>query len=144
MKSGMPPPTDSMRELMKMTKKMMGDFTVSCVACSTDTCVSCMDDRSLTALVVSQVRLLCFGEDVSRFRCSRCYWSTKPCTNPSCPNEVGVPTKRCGDCHIDRYCSVECQAAAYLDHIGRCKKIVAKRDAAAVAAAAKSDDGESE
>ena len=55
------------------------------------------------------------------------YWSTKPCTNPTCPNEVGVPTKRCGGCHLDRYCSVECQAAAYPDHVARCLKIQAKR-----------------
>jgi len=58
------------------------------------------------------------------------YWSTKPCTNPSCQNEVGVPTKRCGGCHLDRYCSVECQAAAYPAHAARCQKIQAKRAAA--------------
>ena len=60
------------------------------------------------------------------FRCSSCYWSAKPCTNPTCPNEVGIPTKRCGGCHLDRYCSVECQAAAYPDHIQKCEKIQAK------------------
>ena len=58
------------------------------------------------------------------------YWSTKPCTNLSCPNEVGVPTKRCGGCHLDRYCSIECQAAAYPSHVARCHKIQAKRAAA--------------
>ena len=35
------------------------------------------------------------------------YWSTKPCTNPTCPNEVGVPTS-----------------------VARCQKIQAKRAAA--------------
>ena len=67
----------------------------------------------------------------SQYRCSRCYWSTKPCTNPSCPNEVGVPTKRCGGCHIDRYCSIKCQLAAYPTHVKRCQKIQEKRAAVA-------------
>lgn len=59
--------------------------------------------------------------------CAFCHWSSKPCTNPSCPNEIGVPTKRCGGCRIDRYCSVECQAEAHPHHEARCKKIQEKR-----------------
>ena len=38
-------------------------------------------------------------------------------------------TKRCGGCHLDRYCSVECQTAMYPDHVGRCKRIQNKRAA---------------
>jgi hypothetical protein len=111
-----------------------------CSTCKVCCCTTCMDDSAMESAARAMVSMLVAGSIKPAYQCSRCYWSAKPCTNPSCPNEVGVPTKRCGDCHIDRYCSVECQAAAYPDHIGRCKKIVAKRDAAA----AKSGGGEME
>ena len=52
------------------------------------------------------------------------------CTNLNCPNAIGVSTKRCSGCHLDRYCSVECQAAAYPAHEAWCKQIQAKRAAA--------------
>ena len=136
MKLGLPPPTDSMRKLMKMIKTIVRDAIIVCDTCPTHTCVSCMDDRSLTSVAVSLVRSVSLGEATSYFQCSRCYWSTKPCTNPSCPNDIGVPTKRCGACHIDRYCSVECQAAAYPAHVNRCNKIQATRVAFAAAATA--------
>ena len=52
----------------------------------------------------------------------RDYLSVKICTNYTCPNEVGkVKTFRCGDCRKSRYCSVECQAAAYPDHKQICQ-----------------------
>ena len=52
----------------------------------------------------------------------RDYLSTKICTSYTCPNEEGkVKTFRCGDCRNSRYCSVECQAAAYPDHKDICK-----------------------
>ena len=99
-----------------------------CKECTRDICVDCCLESTL-------------GDGEFDIRpdglwalCPPCaeekYWSTKPCTNPSCPNEVGVPTKRCGGCHLDRYCSVECQAAVYPSHIARCLKIQAKRAAA--------------
>ena len=66
------------------------------------------------------------GVGARNFLCDPCYWSSKPCTNASCPNEVGVPTRRCGRCRISRYCSVECQAAAYPGHVDRCKEVCAR------------------
>ena len=125
-----------------MAKKLMGDSTAACVTCPTHTCVSCMDDRSLISMVVSLVRSFYLGETTSQFECSHCYWSTKPCTNPTCPNEVGVPTKRCGGCHLDRYCSVECQLAAYPAHVNRCSRIQEKRAAFAAAAAQVEKEGQ--
>ena len=84
-------------------------------------CIACLDDVSMERWVRY---IFCDEED---FPCNTCYWSSKPCINPNCPNEPGVPTKRCGDCHLARYCSVECQAAAYPAHVGRCQKIKEKR-----------------
>ena len=84
-------------------------------------CLGCLDDRSLDSFLR---HILLKGP---KFQCSECYWKTKPCTNPTCPKEAGVPTKRCGGCHLDRYCSVACQAAAYPNHMAKCKKIQAKR-----------------
>jgi len=111
---------------------------VTCGECHSWYCYGCLDDgsaRSLTLGLLDALRKRQLDDAVSLtndFQCSSCYWSAKPCTNPSCPNEnkVGIPTKRCGGCHIDRYCSVECQAAAYPAHLERCQKIQAKRAAA--------------
>eukprot|EP00562_Extubocellulus_spinifer_P001153 CAMPEP_0178476850 /NCGR_PEP_ID=MMETSP0696-20121128/3835_1 /TAXON_ID=265572 /ORGANISM="Extubocellulus spinifer, Strain CCMP396" /LENGTH=245 /DNA_ID=CAMNT_0020104157 /DNA_START=222 /DNA_END=959 /DNA_ORIENTATION=+ len=56
--------------------------------------------------------------------CMPCYWSSKPCTNPDCPNEAGVPTKRCGGCRRSRYCSKECQIAMWPEHKKTCMGVV--------------------
>lgn len=45
--------------------------------------------------------------ELEGFECERCYFSKKPCTTPSCPHEVGVPTKLCVNCRRARYCSKE-------------------------------------
>ena len=56
----------------------------------------------------------CTGTVDSTCTMLRDYLSTKICTSYTCPNEEGkVKTFRCGDCRKSRYCSVECQAAAY-------------------------------
>ena len=86
-------------------------------------CKSCGDVYCPSCITVKE---MCSSED-GGFECSKCYFSRKPCTNPNCPQELGVPTKRCGACHIDRYCSVDCQAAMYPTHVGRCQKIQEKR-----------------
>ena len=100
-----------------------------CDECKLWRCFGCLDERDMNfwAAIALYDRLGSLANGVNSpkdsFRCTTCYWKSKPCTNPSCPNEVGVPTKRCGGCHIDRYCSVECQAAAYPGHVARCEKI---------------------
>ena len=106
-----------------------------CHKCLKTICYECVNEVEIKSLAKNAVTAglraakesIGDGED---FHCSHCYWSAKPCTNPTCPNEVGIPTKRCGGCHLDRYCSVECQAVAYPDHIQKCEKIQAKRAAA--------------
>ena len=99
-----------------------------CSTCKGCICVPCMDDMSMKSVTDAMVSVGTSpaGTVDSLYQCSHCYWSTKPCTNPTCPNEVGVPTKRCGGCHIDRYCSVECQLAAYPAHKKRCEKILCR------------------
>ena len=96
---------------------------LKCQECHHDVCVDCNFKRPGVHVSI--------GSTDFHTICPPCtekkYWSTKPCTNPTCPNEVGVPTKRCGGCHIDRYCSVECQGMAYPAHKGRCLAISAKR-----------------
>lgn len=115
-------------------QNMVGAISV-CSTCKVGSCcTTCMDDRSMESAAGALMSMSVAG--LPGYQCSRCYWSTKPCTNPTCPNEVGVPTKRCGGCHLDRYCSVECQAAAYPAHVNRCNKIQEKRVAFAAAAAA--------
>ena len=99
-----------------------------CQECKRDVCATCN---------IKGARDTSFVIDRNGFHttCPPCtekkYWSAKPCTNPTCPNEVGLPTKRCGGCHLDRYCSVECQGMAYPAHKSRCRAISAKRAAAA-------------
>ena len=114
------------------------DAWACCVECGSCFCYGCLDDKfaeSLAVTIVEGIRLLDSGGDPHSlkelFKCSYCYWKSKPCANPSCPNDIGVPTKRCGGCHLDRYCSVECQAAMYPDHVGRCERIQNKRAAPA-------------
>ena len=99
------------------------DVTVSCTegGCNFVGCFECLDQCSMERCLR---HLFLNGPN---FRCNTCYWSAKPCINPNCPNDPGVPTKRCGNCHLARYCSVECQAAAYPSHVGRCQKIKEKR-----------------
>ena len=66
--------------------------------------------------------------------CQPCYlsylkWSEKPCTNPDCTNEAGmVETKRCGDCHVARYCSKACQSVMRSAHRNECIEIKKKRE----------------
>ena len=114
------------------------DSYATCTSCSASYCYQCLDEERarfvarglLSALTCSSsldASSLC--KPKKKFLCSPCYWSAKPCSNPKCPNKTGVPTKRCGGCHLDRYCSVECQAAAYPDHVGKCQKIQAQRAA---------------
>ena len=104
---------------------------VRCNVCEKDICIRC------NTTDVKREGVMHFDFENNRFHttCPPCtekkYWSAKPCTNPTCPNEVGVPTKRCGGCHIDRCCSVECQGMAFPAHKGRCLAISTKRAAAA-------------
>ena len=100
-----------------------------CITCKRRVCVSCMD---FTEQSHSVRTMLEYGNGIDPhysdgFQCSTCYWASKPCTNPNCPKEVGVPTKRCGGCHLDRYCSVECQTIMHLEHVEKCQKIQEKR-----------------
>ena len=108
------------------------DSMAKCHSCSRVICYEChnFEETKLTAEMLLGTANGIF-EPEKMFHCSFCYWSAKPCTNPNCPNEVDIPTKRCGGCHLDRYCSVECQAAMYPDHVGRCKQIQERRAAAA-------------
>ena len=117
-------------EVAEMIRNADPESIGKCEDCGVSFCFSCMDNRSLQIVSRCFVDAVRNGEDgCELFRCSQCYWSSKPCTNPNCPNEVGIPTKRCGGCHLGRYCSVECQAAAYPEHMRRCHKIQAKRAA---------------
>ena len=106
------------------------DKLASCLSCSRHFCFECVNsselERSAKGFWALETGHSHPGNSFS-FQCSTCYWAAKPCTNPNCPNEVGVQTKRCGGCHIDRYCSVECQAIMYSDHRERCQKIQEKR-----------------
>ena len=107
-------------------------MTVPCNICHRIVCASCTDFTEQKNIIRTMWE--CNNDPdfhyPDGFKCSTCYWSAKPCTNPNCPNEVGIPTKRCGGCHIDRYCSVECQAAMHPKHVERCKTIQAKRASA--------------
>ena len=100
----------------------------TCKDCGIGYCLSCMDDSNLLRCTLNGLYGVMNGMDKTKqFQCYGCYWSAKPCINPNCPNEDGTPTKRCGGCHIDRYCSIECQAEMYPEHMAKCKKIQAKR-----------------
>ena len=99
------------------------DTITACRACKKKFCFECLGPLIRTIFDNGATSFLQTRDPL----CKGCYWSRKPCTNPNCPNGIGVLTKRCGGCHIDRYCSVECQAAVYPDHAARCKMIQAKR-----------------
>ena len=92
-----------------------------CDICEERCCSDCLPRIDIMSLVEKRMN------KEALIKCERCHFATKPCTNPTCPNEEGVPTKRCGDCRRARYCSKECQIAAYLDHQKQCKKIQEKR-----------------
>ena len=137
--------SDQMDAAIQSIRRDTPDKWVACSECNASFCYGCLDDVSARSLMTSWASN---GQDfgaaalsslltqvpgrikgTNRFQCSACYWKSKPCTNPTCPNEIGVQTKRCGGCHIDRYCSVECQAAAYPDHVEKCNRIQDKRAA---------------
>ena len=105
------------------------ELFAKCQRCKQSFCLQCVDERFGRTIASDLLYRTAFGGEflIREGICSFCYWSTKPCTNPNCPKEVGVPTKRCGGCHVDRYCSVECQVAMYPYHAVRCKKIQEKR-----------------
>ena len=132
--------SEVVRDLSTVLRETSGNAIIRCKTstCNFSCCVACADDQT----IASAVKWLFPHAPRSTFKCSRCYWSTKPCTNPTCPNEVGVPTKRCGGCHLDRYCSVECQLAAYPAHVNRCSRIQEKRAAFAAAAAQVEKEGQ--
>jgi len=124
---------DNVAEAALSVKTCSSDAWAACVGCKAHFCIGCLDDESARLFVMSMVsmtRTYSGGVPGNTFKCGHCYWSSKPCTNPNCPNKVGIPTKRCGDCHLDRYCSVECQVAAYPGHVARCQRIHARRAAA--------------
>ena len=82
------------------------------------------------AICMKCVFIRCTSEGTSLRQikiCDYCYYSKKPCANPHCPYEVGVPTKRCGDCRSTRYCSKACQVAMYPSHQKECKSIQEKK-----------------
>ena len=98
------------------------DGMASCSSCRLSICYECLVKKEAKRMMQSFINRS-FGYP-SGFLCDPCYWMTKPCANVACPNELGsVQTKRCSGCHIVRYCSVECQAAAYPEHMERCKRI---------------------
>ena len=103
------------------------DSMLDCKSCNAVFCYDCIDHVHLQSLVRASVEVFRSKKTTVPVSCGTCYYKAKPCTNPNCPNKVGIPTKRCGGCHIDRYCSVECQAAMYLTHVERCKTIQMKR-----------------
>ena len=130
-KSNMPLMERDFVDFAEMLRKFEPNSLALCSVCGVRFCYSCMDEKSLQIVSRCIVDAVRNGMQVREvFCCSKCYWASKPCTNPNCPNEVGIPTKRCGGCHLDRYCSVECQVAMYPDHVGQCKKIQEKRTAA--------------
>ena len=106
-----------------------GTCTCTCDICGDTRCFVCLEDKSLQNLARCILYAPIDSEVKRKYQCTSCYWSAKPCTNSNCPKEVGVTTKRCSGCHLDRYCSIECQAAAYPDHVGKCQKIQVKRAA---------------
>jgi hypothetical protein len=120
--------TSGIADLATCLREVSPEGMVPCTSCCKVHCFGCMDDK--TAFLFLESLFLRQNGQKKKYQCSCCYWSTKPCTNPTCPNEVGVPTKRCGGCHIDRYCSVECQAVMYPNHVARCERIRARRAAA--------------
>lgn len=110
-----PPLMENMEpdQLVAAFEKIALDNMSRCITCKSVYCMGCVQ--------INQV----LRED--GFECGRCYFTKKPCTNPDCPNELGVKTQRCGDCRRSRYCSKECQIIMYPEHQNKCKRIMAKR-----------------
>jgi len=125
-----PIPVGKSPDLLKTLLPKFAIAMFQCRECNQNVCGKCASN-ALTDMT-SFAKDASGGFDTTLcFPCTeKKYWSAKPCTNPTCPNEVGVPTKRCGDCHIARYCSVECQEMAYPAHRNRCQAILARRVAA--------------
>jgi hypothetical protein len=133
-RSKSPGACEALQVAAERLRKFSPDKYYKCHECNELSCFSCLDDRSIG--MCSSLSVAVMQKEISTIegralsKCTRCYWSSKPCTNPNCPNKVGIPTKRCGDCHLDRYCSVECQVAAHPGHVARCQRIQARRAAA--------------
>ena len=134
--------SDQMDAAVKSMRRDTPNKWAVCSECNASFCYGCLDVSAHALLTSMASKAQAFGvaalsslatqvpgraKGSNQFRCSRCYWKSKPCTNSNCPNEVGLPTKRCGGCHLDRYCSVECQAAAYPNHVEKCTRIQKKR-----------------
>ena len=116
--------SSKLRELAEDVCSATPDGMLTCRTCEEIFCYECAGIQGLVSLVKCVVL-----DDAKGVKCQRCYWSAKPCSNPTCRNEAGVPTKRCGDCRVARYCSKECQKAAYIGHVNKCRKIQEKRAA---------------
>mmetsp|Transcript_241 Transcript_241/g.530 ORF Transcript_241/g.530 Transcript_241/m.530 type:complete len:303 (+) Transcript_241:120-1028(+) len=101
-------------------RRIRSDAFLRCTKCFICFCGDCGDSAGLRWHVTGRS-----GPDQM---CTRCYWTTKPCTNPDCPNKAGVPTKRCGDCRRARYCSKECQIAMWPEHKLECSRLRAEKD----------------
>ena len=89
-------------------------------------CFHCVDARCYDC-IHPDMDFFCIGNEMI---CKPCveYWSSKPCTNPDCRNEVGAATKRCGGCRCARYCSKECQLAMCPVHREECAMMMKKRE----------------
>ena len=105
---------------MLVNPEQGGMALARCSNCHNVLCYDCVGASMLCRYLKSHT------VDKVDLQCERCYYSAKPCMNPTCPNKVGVPTKRCGVCRRSRYCSKECQIAAYPGHQHKCKKIQEK------------------
>ena len=46
---------------------------------------------------------------------------SRACTNCELPSELGLPLRLCSGCRVARYCSPECQAAAWAGHKRVCR-----------------------
>jgi len=115
-------------ETTKLAEEILPSLQDGMVMCTTCNerykCFACIGFKKIRGMMFHRFTT---GGEVPDFECDSCYYAAKPCTNPDCPNEVGVPTKRCGDCRRARYCSKECQKAAYPDHVRTCRNIQEKR-----------------
>lgn len=118
----------SLLDYANYIRRTLPKGTMRCFSCGETQCFSCMDGNEIeSAALASLYSDRNSGTTSMPPKCSSCHWASKPCTNPNCPKELGVPTKRCGGCRLDRYCSVECQAEAYPDHVAKCEKVQEKR-----------------
>ena len=51
---------------------------------------------------------------------------SRACTNCELPSELELPLKLCSGCRVARYCSPECQAAAWAGHKRMCRVLCAE------------------